>query len=190
MMVGLDIDGVLADFLPPFLKVLEQRAGNGPVGLESIIDPSFVSHPSISTEIISECMQAVSYDPCFWENLAPLPTARQWQALEVLSRDRRLVFVTHRYERETYSIHELTCDWLKKHGVRKPVVYFTQSVKSQLVRQLKLQLFVDDRHENCRDIAENTDAVVMMPHRCYNNSFQHPRVQRIQDLDELFAYLE
>ena len=190
MMVGLDIDGVLADFLPPFLKILEQRAGNGPIDLESIIDPSFVSHPAISNEIISECMEAVSYDARFWEDLAPLPTARQWQALDDLSRERRLVFVTHRYERETYSIHEVTCDWLKKHGVTNPVVYFTQNQKSELVRRLNVNLFVDDRHENCRDIAENTDAVVMMPHRCYNNSFRHPKVQRIEDLEELFAYLE
>jgi hypothetical protein len=29
-----------------------------------------------------------------------------------------------------------------------------------------------------------------MPHRSYNQSFNHPRVQRIQDLSELFVYLE
>jgi hypothetical protein len=29
----------------------------------------------------------------------------------------------------------------------------------------------------------------MMPHRPYNRAFDHPKVQRIQDLSELFAYL-
>ncbi len=189
MMVGLDIDGVLADFLSPFLKILAQRVGSGPIDPLSITDPSFISHPFISSEVISECMVEVSYKERFWQELEPLPTSRQWQALDKLSRDRKLVFVTHRYERETYSIHKVTCDWLKAHGVREPVIHFTQDQKSALVRKLKVQLFVDDRHENCLDVAENTEAVVMMPHRSYNGSFRHPKVQRIQDLEELFAYL-
>jgi uncharacterized HAD superfamily protein len=190
MMIGLDIDGVLADFISPFLRVLEARMGNGPIDPESITDPNFMNHPLITTEIISECMASVSYDPKFWEALAPLPSAGQWQALDSLSRKQKLVFVTHRYERETYDISQVTCAWLKKHGVTNPVVYFTQNHKSELIGKLKVELFVDDRHENCRDVAENTEAVVLMPHRSYNQSFNHPRVQRIQDLDELFAYLE
>jgi hypothetical protein len=32
--------------------------------------------------------------------------------------------------------------------------------------------------------------VVLMPDRLYNQSFNHPRVQRIQDLDRLFDYIE
>jgi uncharacterized HAD superfamily protein len=84
----------------------------------------------------------------------------------------------------------VTCNWLKEHGVSDPVVYFTQRYKSELIRKLKIELFVDDRHENCRDAAENTEALVLMPHRSYNQTFNHPRVQRIQDLAALFAYVD
>src|ERR1044071_5834459 len=163
MMIGLDIDGVLADFLPPFLKLLETRAGTGPIDPLSIIDPSFVAHPSISREIIDSCMVDVSYDPSFWDGLTALVTTRHWEALEELSHKKRLVFITHRYERDSYSIHNTTCTWLRRHGIKNPVVYFTQNQKSELVRELKLELFVDDRHENCLDVAENTTAFVMMP---------------------------
>src|SRR5262249_48228130 len=97
-----------------------------------------------------------------------------WQALDSLSRQQQLIFVTHRYECDNYSIHQVTCAWLKKHGVSNPVVYFTQSLKSELIGKLKVELFVDDRHENCRDVAENNDAVVLMPHRPYNQTFSTP----------------
>jgi len=190
MMIGLDIDGVLADFISPFLRVLEARMGNGPIDPESITDLNFMNHPLITMEIISECIARVSDDPKFWQALAPLPSAEQWQALDRLSCKNNLVFVTHRYERETYDIGQVTRDWLRKHGVSHPVVYFTQNHKSELIGKLNVEVFVDDRHENCRDVAENTEAVVLMPHRSYNQSFNHHRVQRIQDLNELFVYLE
>ena len=109
--------------------------------------------------------------------------------MDRLSCKNNLVFVTHRYERETYDISQVTRDWLRKHGVSHPVVYFTQNYKSELIGKLKVELFVDDRHENCRDVAEKTDAVVLMPHRPYNQTFKHPRVQRIQDLDELLPFI-
>ena len=69
------------------------------------------------------------------------------------------------------------------------MVHFTQENKSVLVRQLNIGIFVDDRHENCHDVATETDALVMMPHRPYNQAFNHPKVRRIQELDELFAHL-
>lgn len=188
-MIGLDIDGVLADFVSPFLRFLEEQTGCGEIDPQTYVDPYFSGHSGLSKEIVTECVMKVSNDPQFWEALAPFPSPEQWRALDRLSRRQKLVFVTHRYERETYDIGQVTCDWLRKHGVADPVVYFTQSHKSELIGKLKVELFVDDRHENCRDVAENTDAVVLMPHRSYNQSFNHPRVERIQHLDELFAYL-
>jgi uncharacterized HAD superfamily protein len=79
--------------------------------------------------------------------------------------------------------------WLKRHGIGKPVVYFTQESKAKLVDHLGVSLFVDDRYENCQEVAEKTAATVVMPHRYYNQSFDHPRVKRIWNFNELFAYL-
>ena len=186
----MDIDGVLADFISPFLRTLEERTGSDPIDPQLVTDPNFINHPWISEQVVTECIQEVSNNPKFWEGLEPLASAKHWQALDQLSRDERLVFVTHRYERPTYDIGQVTCAWLRKHGVSKPVVYFTQTYKSELIQKLHIELFVDDRHENCRDVAENTAATVLMPHRSYNQTFSHPRVRRIQALDEVFDYLE
>ncbi len=189
MNVGLDIDGVVADFLSPFLLLLEKRIDNGPISEETITDFRFKDHPLVTEEVVSDCMQTVSYDSSFWQNLSSLITPRDWQKLENLSRRRQLVFVTHRYVRDTYDIHGITCDWLKMHGIREPVVHFTNELKAELVQNLEIRLFMDDRHENCQDVAENTQAVVLMPHRPYNRSFIHPRVKKIQNFSELFTHL-
>jgi uncharacterized HAD superfamily protein len=189
MLIGLDIDGVLADFITPFLQRLEQRTGNGPIDPSSITDPNFMSHPFLTREIVFECMEAASYDPEFWRGLAPLPSRTEWQELERITGAHEVAFITHRWVRDTYDIHEITCEWLRRHGVKDPVVYFTQDKKSQLVQKLEVELFVDDRHENCEDVATQTDALVLMPHRPYNQAFEHPKVRRIRQLDELAAYL-
>lgn len=188
-MVGLDIDGVVADFLSPFLRVVEEKIGNGPIPPETITDFNFKDHPILSEKIVYECMAEVSYDPAFWQTLSPLLSAQEWQELDRLSRKEQLVFITHRYERETYDIHEVTCGWLKRHGIGRPIVYFTQESKAKLVDHLGVGLFVDDRHENCQEVAEKTAATVVMPHRHYNQSFHHPRVKRIRNFNELFVYL-
>jgi hypothetical protein len=186
----LDIDGVLADFVPAFLRVVAERVGSGPIDPESITDPNFTNHPFLSAELVSRCVVDVSSDPLFWELLAPLPPPEQWRAFDALSREKRLIFITHRYRCESYDIAGVTEEWLRRQGVSEPVVYFTKARKSELIRQLNVELFVDDRHENCRDAAEHTEAVVMMPHRPYNGSFAHPKVRRIRDLAEIFTFLD
>jgi len=189
MILGLDIDGVVADFLSPFLQVVARKTGMGAIAAETITDFNFKEHPFLTEAIVWKSMEEVSYDPAFWRGLSSLISDEDWHRLEALSGQGKLVFVTHRYERETYSIPQVSCDWLRRHGISRPVVYFTQSAKSALVDKLGVKLFVDDRHENCQDVAENTEATVLMPHRSYNQSFEHPRVTRIQDLHALTTYL-
>ena len=188
MLVGLDIDGVVADFLGPFLRLIETKVG-GAIQVDTITDLSFKGHPVITEEALEASLAALSHERDFWPRLAPLLAPSEWEALEALSRKGRLVFITHRHPHDTYDIHQVTSDWLRKHGISKPVIHFTREYKSALVESLGVELFVDDRHENCQDVAEKTQATVFMPHRRYNQSFIHPRVKRIKNFNELLGYL-
>jgi uncharacterized HAD superfamily protein len=189
MLVGLDIDGVVADFLRPFLRLVEKTTGCGLLAAETITDLSFKDHPEITNEMLESCLAALARARDFWPDLASLLAPSEWEALEDLSRKGRLVFITHRHPHDTYDIHQVTSDWLRKHGISKPVIHFTQAYKSTVVESLGVKLFVDDRHENCQDVAEKTQAAVFMPHRLYNQSFTHPKVKRIKNFNELLGYL-
>lgn len=189
MIVGLDIDGVVADFLSPFLSFVGNKMGNGPIAPDSIIDFTFQRHPVLTEEVVWKCMEEVSSDPGFWEGLSSMITAEEWRDLECLSEKRQLIFLTNRFERESCDMRAVTRKWLTRHGVSNPVVYFTQERKGDLAEQLGLRLFMDDRQENCEDVANKTQAIVLMPHRPYNQSCAHPRVKRIWNFNELFVHL-
>ncbi|HEX9443998.1 MAG TPA: hypothetical protein VGA73_07750 [Candidatus Binatia bacterium] len=190
MLLGLDVDGVVADFLGPFLRFVEKKTGCAPIAPETITDLSYKDHPVLTEAVMTECLAALALDADFWSGLDPLLAPPEWRVLDALSRENRLVFITHRHEGEGRDIRRVTADWLARHGVGNPVVHCTNEYKSKLVESLGVDIFVDDRHENCQDVAEKTRALVFMPHRHYNRSFAHPRVRRIQTLNELAAYLK
>jgi hypothetical protein len=189
MLVGLDVDGVVADFLDPFLRFVAEKTGCDPIDAATIADLSFKGHPVLTDAVMGDCLAALTYEVDFWSRLNSLLTPSEWGVLETLSRKDQLVFITHRHGRDGHDVRQVTSDWLQKHGISRPVVHCTQDYKSKVVESLGVKLFVDDRYENCQDVAEKTAAAVFMPHRCYNQSFIHPRVKRIQTLNELTDYL-
>ena len=189
-MVGLDIDGVLADFLSPFLIRLEKRIGKGPIPAESLRSVRLSAHPELTEEAVRECADAVRRDPGFWDGLDSLLSAEQWQRLERLSQSRQLSFITHRTGHESWDIHAVTSGWFRRHGITSPDVHLVEKEKSAVVEKLGVRLFVDDNYENCQDVAERTEARVLMPHHPYNRSFSHPGVTRIMHFNEVFTEIE
>src|ERR1043166_1774824 len=172
MLLGLDVDGVVADFLGPFLRFVEKKTGCGPIAPETVVDLSYQGHPALAAE------------PDFFDRLVPLLAPSEWRALDELSRAGRLVFITHRQASEGRDVQRLTADWLARPGGPSPGGPCTADYKSKIVESLGVDIFVDDRHENCRDVAENTRAAVYMPDRQYNRFFHHPRVTRFGRFSE------
>ena len=60
MIIGFDIDGVLADFITPFLQMLGQRAACGVIDPATVTDPNFMRHPFLTEALIMECVDSVS----------------------------------------------------------------------------------------------------------------------------------
>ena len=203
MLLGLDVDGVVADFLGPFLRFVEKKTGCGPIAPETVVDLSYKGHPVITDAVLEQCLAALADEPDFFDRLVPLLAPPEWRALDELSRAGRLVFITHRADTslsqslgvpaaagcEGPNVRQITADWLARHGISNPIVHCTADYKSKIVGSLGVDIFVDDRHENCRDVAENTRAAVYMPDRQYNRFFHHPRVTRFGRFSEFLDYV-
>jgi uncharacterized HAD superfamily protein len=84
----------------------------------------------------------------------------------------------------------LDIDGVVANFITPAVVHFTQERKSALIQKLGIGLFADDRHEYCGDVATETDAVALMPHRPYNQAFNPPRVRRIDKFDQVCDHMK
>jgi hypothetical protein len=144
-----------------------------------------MQHPDLTQEIIFECMEAASANQVLARSGAAASPA-QWQTLDQILRPRSpsspIAGCAYYDIGQVTAIGSATTEWLIDRA-------FTQDKKSVLVEKLQIELFVDDRHENCEDVAVQTEALVFMPHRPHNQAFEHPKVRRIRELDEVFAYL-
>ena len=139
---------------------------------------------------MKECAQAVRQDPGFWDGLDSLLSPDQWRRLEHLSQCGQLSFITHRTGHESWDIHAVTSEWFRRHGITNPDVHLVENEKSVVVKRLGVALFVDDNYENCQDVAERTEARVLMPHHPYNRHFSHPGVTRVMHFNEVFTEIE
>jgi uncharacterized HAD superfamily protein len=80
------------------------------------------------------------------------------------SRDRRweVIFLTTRPATAGELVQLQSQQWLEAHGFQYPSVYVVQRSRGKIADALHLDAFVDDRPENCLDIAVESKAKVIL----------------------------
>ena len=95
----------------------------------------------------------------FWETLVPLEPG-VIERLARLTSERRweIIFLTKRPESVGVTAQVQTQRWLERHGFRMPSVYVVQGSRGRIAAALGLDVVVDDRPENCLDVAVDSKA--------------------------------
>jgi hypothetical protein len=95
----------------------------------------------------------------FWEGLAELEPG-VIERLARITSDRRweIIFLTKRPETVGVTAQVQTQRWLESHGFRMPSVYVVQGSRGRIAAALGLDIVVDDRPENCLDVAVDSKA--------------------------------
>jgi hypothetical protein len=95
----------------------------------------------------------------FWEGLAEIEPG-VIERLARITSDRRweIIFLTKRPETAGLTAQVQTQRWLESHGFRLPSVYVVQGSRGRIAAALALDVVVDDRPENCLDVAVDSKA--------------------------------
>ena len=138
--IAFDMDGVLAD--------MEAALADHAEGL---------SGPDDATS--RRLWERIAAIENFWESLNELEpgTVARLYALAV---DRRweVIFLTRRPSTAGATAQVQTQRWLEAHGFALPSVYVVQRSRGQIAAALALDFVIDDRPENCLDVAVDSKA--------------------------------
>ena len=174
--LGFDMDGVLADLngalvreatrLFPGIDVQRDAdTASAPPAVEAdgteSVDPAETSPPSLSLTRRQErqLWDAVKRIDNFWgtldetepgivRRLAETAQARRWEVMFLTSRPRTSGDVVQLQSQR----------WLRAHGFEFPSLFVVSTSRGKIAAGLELDVVVDDRPENCLDIAIDSKA--------------------------------
>jgi hypothetical protein len=175
--IGFDMDGVLADLngalvreamrIFPGIQILSGGAADSPATpvtpaeSQSPDDPDETAPPSLALSARQErqLWDVIKGISNFWETLdetEPGIVAR----LSATARARRwdVMFLTSRPRTAGDPVQLQSQRWLERLGFELPALYVVSSARGRIAQALELDVIVDDRPENCLDVAIDSKA--------------------------------
>jgi hypothetical protein len=174
MRLAFDLDGTLADMqaalarearrlfpdVNPATLPRSAAAADQPSSETSDEPPgSELPTAALSARQQRELWKAVSARANFWETLdeiEPGALARLSQLAE--QRKWEVIFLTSRPETSGDTAQAQSHRWLVSHGFRDPSVFVVHGSRGKIAAALQLDVLVDDRPENCLDVAIDSTA--------------------------------
>lgn len=150
--LGVDIDGVLANFFIGYENLIVEIAGEDKFPKDTLPPTwNWPEHYGYSKEIVAEAWKRIKTSEDFWLGLPALPGADQF--LQRLSATKHEVyFIT---DRPGNNPQWQSANWLWVGGYEHAAVIVTGGqLKSVIANALQLDVFIDDKPGNIMDLAE------------------------------------
>jgi len=169
LVIGVDIDGVLADFNNAFADRLRKVTGRDLLP-EDVSNPPvwyWPEHYGYTPKEQNATWDNCWADPEFWLDLSALGEVDKFFEQIYASGD--IYFIT---ARTGTNVKQQTEQWLEMYGFHYPTVLIAYD-KGPLAKALKLTHFIDDKDSNCQEVVElSTKTQVFLLDRNYNKQSQ------------------
>jgi len=184
--IGMDIDGVLADFLTPFYAEIKRVSGEDLFHDGQIRFNKHLDYPgnfkAFSDEIIKGMFER---SPLFWMGVQPLDRSTMAYVAQV-SREIPMYFISNRVSQfhDHKNVIFQTKAWLASFGIMPAGVILT-NCKDAVCWTIGLTYFIEDRLKNYRRIDEyggSTECYLL--DKPYNRVFDRNN-NRIREYDDV-----
>jgi len=188
MRLGFDLDGTVAD-LHTALTMEARRLfpGIDPAAVPSSAAPGAapnateadaassedqsLSFGALSARQQREIWNVVCDRENFWETLDEIEPGALARLYSLVQTHRwELIFLTSRPETRGDTAQAQSHRWLSKHGYLQPSVFVVHGSRGKIAASLALDVIVDDRPENCLDVAIDSSARAILVWRGDANS--------------------
>lgn len=169
--IGVDVDGIVANFEAGYAPLLTQVSGIEfpKLGTAGWPDTWFWERASGITEEQEDKVwkELILSDDDFWFKLPPHPGAEEFlETLSELQYEHDVYFITNR---PGHFAKGCTEDWLSQYGVDRPTVLISGD-KGGCCKSLKVNYYIDDKNENCANVlAESPLTKCYMLAKPYNS---------------------
>lgn len=174
MRLAFDLDGTVADMqsalarearrLFPDVRPQDLPTSAPPDTAGGIVEPDKNADADISIGHLSsrqqrELWQRVCDQENWWETLAEIEPGALARLYRVVTARRwELLFITSRPETRGATAQIQSHRWLKAQGYETPSVFVVHGSRGKIAASLALDVVVDDRPENCLDVAIDSSA--------------------------------
>jgi hypothetical protein len=153
--LGIDVDGVVADFRTAFRALAERELGIAANDVES----------DLSKADVDRLWRRVAVTSNWWLDIPPYEPDQIARLYAQARRSRwEIFFLTSRPASAGDAVQIQTQVWLERHGFLLPAVLTTPAgARGEIARSLRLDLAMDDRMVNCLEIisASNAKAILL-----------------------------
>jgi 5'(3')-deoxyribonucleotidase len=190
MRIGIDVDGVLADFNSSFINRVTSTTGRDlfpprPFDIPCWDYPEYYGY---TREETSQVWETIKSDRFFWQNLPTYPTTLYdlfTLAARFEGHDDDLYFIT---SRPGIRAKRQTENWLEARWPARtvaPLTVLISSRKGDCARALNLDVYVDDRIENVVDVVGTGTRTFLYSHP-WNLTCSCRDITRITSLAQMF----
>lgn len=158
--IGIDVDGVLANFRDAFYKAADA------CGTRHVVDPDDPrSAQSVAQKDVHRVWEYVAKTPNWWMTLEPYEPdqiARLYRLTRAAGWE--VFFVTNRPGSAGDTVQFQTQWWIERHGFYLPAVLTVPGSRGEIANGLRLDVIVDDLVMNCVDVvgASTTKALLLL----------------------------
>lgn len=156
--IGIDVDGVLADFRTAFRETARASLGRH---VETLQDPK--STQALAQDEVKRVWDAVARTPNWWLTLKPYEPD-QIARLYSLTRAAgwEVFFLTNRPGSAGDSVQFQTQSWIERHGFYMPAVLTIPGSRGEVANGLRLNLVIDDLLLNCIEVVSASKAKALL----------------------------
>lgn len=150
--VGLDVDGCLANFNVSYAKIMKEVSGIDFPDFTKEEPPcwEYDKKAGLTSDQIKECWKIIKKDKRFWFNLLPLPQTEDFLG-ELDASEHEVYFIT---DRLGWMPQYQTGCWLQQFFT-DPSVIISRRGKGKVCHALSIDYYIDDKVENIEDVWAN-----------------------------------
>ena len=193
--IAFDMDGVLADMEAGLVERTARLFGEAPTDdADQALDERRTAKPRMTPRQERRLWEHVKAIENFWESLPEIEPGMVARLNALASgRGWEVIFLTKRPATKGVTAQLQTQRWLAAHGFALPSVYVVQGSRGAIAAALALDFVIDDRPENCLDVATDSKARAVLV--CRNEESQLPDAVRrlgigvVQSVDQCLDIL-